>query len=451
MVFLVDTERRAVGRQDREGRAGRRHAGAVGAPARPRRTAQNGAAQLNWSRRHRQRRRDGVPRAPLHHLGLHAVGGQPGGHGLERHQLHRHRRSRPGTYYYRVVAADAAGNAGAPSASDQRGGDQRHRRRRPCRSRRRPPTPLLAGTGRGHRQRLRQRRRSQSVQFRVDGTNVGAADTSSPYSLSLNTTTLTNGTHTLSAVARDAAGNTGTSANVTVTVDNAAPTAPASLTARGRDQRGAAQLGRVHRQPGRDRVPRASRHDHGLHALGGQPRGDRGERHELLRHRPDAGHLLLPRDRGGRGRATPAPRRPQATAVVTADTTAPNVAISAPAAAASVAGTISVTATATDNVAVQNVQFRVDGANVGAADTSSPYCAVAEHHDAHERHPHAERRGPRRRGQHAHLGERDGHRGQRASDRVAHGSRRGRPRGRHDLPHRDGHRQRRRSGRAVPG
>ena len=83
----------------------------------------------------------------------------------------------------------------------------------------------------------------QSVQFRVDGANVGAADTSSPYSLSLNTTTLSNGTHTLSAVARDAAGNTGTSANVTVTVDNAAPTAPASLTAAGGDQRGAAQLG----------------------------------------------------------------------------------------------------------------------------------------------------------------------------------------------------------------
>ena len=66
--------------------------------------------------------------------------------------------------------------------------------------------------------------------------------------------------------------------------------------------------------------------------------------------------------------------------MVTADTTAPNVAISAPAAGgAASAGTITVTATATDNVGVQNVQFRVDGDNVGSADTVEPVLAVAEH------------------------------------------------------------------------
>jgi hypothetical protein len=60
----------------------------------------------------------------------------------------------------------------------------------------------------------------QNVQFRVDGANVGTADTTSPYQYSWNTTALTDGDHTLSAIARDAAGNTRTSANVTVTVDN---------------------------------------------------------------------------------------------------------------------------------------------------------------------------------------------------------------------------------------
>ncbi|MGH7407133.1 MAG: CFI-box-CTERM domain-containing protein, partial [Candidatus Methylomirabilales bacterium] len=53
-----------------------------------------------------------------------------------------------------------------------------------------------------------------------DGTNVGAEDTTSPYSLSWNTTTVGNGSHTLTAVARDAAGNSTTSSGVTVTVDN---------------------------------------------------------------------------------------------------------------------------------------------------------------------------------------------------------------------------------------
>src|SRR3989344_4843269 len=58
------------------------------------------------------------------------------------------------------------------------------------------------------------------VQFKVDGANVGAEATTSPYSLAWNTTTSTNGTHTLRAVARDAAGNTRSTANRSVTVSN---------------------------------------------------------------------------------------------------------------------------------------------------------------------------------------------------------------------------------------
>ena len=61
------------------------------------------------------------------------------------------------------------------------------------------------------------------VQFTLDGANLGAEDTSSPYSVSWNTTTATNGTHALRAVARDAAGNVTTSAAVSVTVANAVP------------------------------------------------------------------------------------------------------------------------------------------------------------------------------------------------------------------------------------
>ena len=61
------------------------------------------------------------------------------------------------------------------------------------------------------------------VKFLADG-NLIADDTSSAggWGVSWNTTTVTNGTHTLTAVARDAAGNTATSAPVNVTVANAA-------------------------------------------------------------------------------------------------------------------------------------------------------------------------------------------------------------------------------------
>jgi hypothetical protein len=60
------------------------------------------------------------------------------------------------------------------------------------------------------------------VQFKLDGVNLGAEDTTSPYGVSWSTTTAVNGTHTLTAVARDAAGNTATSTAATITVNNAA-------------------------------------------------------------------------------------------------------------------------------------------------------------------------------------------------------------------------------------
>jgi hypothetical protein len=61
------------------------------------------------------------------------------------------------------------------------------------------------------------------VQFRLDGANAGAEDTGAPYEITWDTRAAPNGTHTLSAVARDAAGNSATSATVTVTVANGVP------------------------------------------------------------------------------------------------------------------------------------------------------------------------------------------------------------------------------------
>src|SRR3989344_4781643 len=57
-------------------------------------------------------------------------------------------------------------------------------------------------------------------QCKGDGANVGAEDTTAPYSISCNSTTATNGTHNIRAVARDAAGNTRWSAVRSVTVAN---------------------------------------------------------------------------------------------------------------------------------------------------------------------------------------------------------------------------------------
>jgi hypothetical protein len=60
------------------------------------------------------------------------------------------------------------------------------------------------------------------VQFKVNGVNISVEDTSNPYSIAWDSAGAGNGSHVLSAVARDAAGNTKT-ASITITVSNVAP------------------------------------------------------------------------------------------------------------------------------------------------------------------------------------------------------------------------------------
>jgi hypothetical protein len=107
----------------------------------------------------------------------------------------------------------------------------------------------------------------------VDGTNIGSAITSSPYTTTWNSTGVSDGAHTLYAVAEDTTGNYATS-SISVTVDNTPPT----------------------------------------------------------------------------------------------------VLLTAPSSGAAVSGSsVTLTATSADNVAVTGVQFKVDGVNLGASGTTSPY------------------------------------------------------------------------------
>lgn len=58
-----------------------------------------------------------------------------------------------------------------------------------------------------------------SVQWQLDGANLGTAQTSAPYSFPWNTTTVPDGQHTLTAVATNVGGQTG-SATVQVMIVN---------------------------------------------------------------------------------------------------------------------------------------------------------------------------------------------------------------------------------------
>lgn len=62
----------------------------------------------------------------------------------------------------------------------------------------------------------------KSVQFKLDGANLGAAVTAAPYQQTWNTTTVTNGTHSLTAVLTSTDKKTVTSTAVSVTVNNVA-------------------------------------------------------------------------------------------------------------------------------------------------------------------------------------------------------------------------------------
>jgi hypothetical protein len=133
-----------------------------------------------------------------------------------------------GTYFYVVEALDAAGNASPPSnqASAAASADTTP----PSVTLSAPPAGTVSGTVTVSAT-ASDNVGVAGVQFKLDGVNLGTEDASSPYSLSWDTTTATNGAHTLTAVARDGAGNATTSTGVAVTVSNIAPPPPTGLVA----------------------------------------------------------------------------------------------------------------------------------------------------------------------------------------------------------------------------
>jgi concanavalin A-like lectin/glucanase superfamily protein/Big-like domain-containing protein len=123
-----------------------------------------------------------------------------------------------GTYYYRVTAQDLAGNVGPASnqASATVTGDTTP-----------PQVSITSPTGGTVSGPITVTANASDnlvvagVQFKRGGQNLGAEDTTAPYSVPWDTRGELNGTHVLTAVARDGVGNTTTSSPVTVTVANA--------------------------------------------------------------------------------------------------------------------------------------------------------------------------------------------------------------------------------------
>ena len=72
-----------------------------------------------------------------------------------------------------------------------------------------------------------------------------------------------------------------------------------------------------------------------------------------------------------------------------ADTADPSVSITAPADGATVAGSVALAASASDNIGVTSVEFRVDGTLL--SDTTAPVCGDLGRLERHGRIPHHHR------------------------------------------------------------
>jgi hypothetical protein len=308
------------------------------------------------------------------------------------------------------------------------------------------------------------------VQFKVDGSAVGGEDTSAPYAANWSSNGVPNGNHTVTAVARDAAGNSTTSQS-SVTVSNSAAAAPSAnpLTitqpAAGSTVSGSVTVKAVSTAPVTSitftvdgvAIAPPERYDpyqvtwdttkssNGAHTLkatllttdgktwtveqsvtvsNGSSSPPAGTPSPLTITQPAAGATVsgsvtvtavstapvtsITFTVDGVAIAAPERYAPyqvtwdtttssngthtlKATLLTTdgktwtaeqdvtvsnsAESTPPNVALTSPASGATVSGVVNIAATASDNVGVVGVQFKIDGGNLGAEDTTAPYTA----------------------------------------------------------------------------
>ncbi|KAA0890514.1 Ig-like domain-containing protein [Oryzomonas rubra] len=210
-----------------------------------------------------------------------------------------------------------------------------------------------------------------SVEFYENGALLYAANTA-PYSYSWNTTSIANGSYTLSAKAYDASGNIGQSSNVSVTVNNVvadttAPTVssfsiPATATSltvaissfTASDNVGVAGYLVTESST----APSASASGWSSTAPTSFTFSAAGSKTAYAWAKDAAGNVSAAKN----GSVT----------ITLPDTTAPTVSITAPAAGVTVGGTVSVTASASDNVGVSKVEFYANNV-LQSSSSAAPY------------------------------------------------------------------------------
>ena len=203
------------------------------------------------------------------------------------------------------------------------------------------------------------------VEF-YEGANLIGTDAVAPFAMAWNTATVATGAHTLKARAYDTVGNTADSASIAVTVSSDVTPPTVSISAPGQ---GAAITGTVlWTAVATDNVAvtRVELYDGAtlIATLTSSP-------YTLNWNTATAAvgaHSLT-------ARAFDAPGNSATSAAVnvTIDRTAPTVALSAPVAGATVSGTVTVAATASDNIGIARVEFYRDNTVLLASSSAAPY------------------------------------------------------------------------------
>jgi hypothetical protein len=212
------------------------------------------------------------------------------------------------------------------------------------------------------------------VQFKVDtNTLIGSEDTSSPYAVTWDSTGIADGSHTLIAVARDGTNNRATSSAITITVDNTAPvrSAGAPSTALALNT----STTTISLTTNETATCKYSTNPGTAYGSMTSFSTTTSTSHTTvvsgLSNGGSYSYYVKCSDAQSNTNATDY----TISFTVTADTTAPTVSMTAPTDGSTVSGaSVSLTASASDDVAVAGVQFKVDtNTNIGSEDTTSTY------------------------------------------------------------------------------
>jgi hypothetical protein len=210
-----------------------------------------------------------------------------------------------------------------------------------------------------------------SVQFKLDGQNLGREILTSPYLVSLDTTTLSDASHTIVAIAKDAAGNSSTSSAVQIIIDNKAPKVSLTAPVNGATITGAVTVfATATSSSGVSRVEFYRDSNILIGTVTSSPYRFSWDTSGLIL---GSSHTLFAKAYGVNSKTTSS----SLITVTIKDTIKPNISITSPLNNANITtSSVTINVNASDNlVIISKVEFYVDGTII-ATNTKSPYSTV---------------------------------------------------------------------------